>query len=91
MMTTRIWFNVPLSCGQFRPGGLNNNPGSGTVSIGKTHITQSTSRDGVANCLALLRDREDAAGLVVDIVGGDDPIELALEATIRKREPSWIG
>ncbi|KDQ56023.1 hypothetical protein JAAARDRAFT_318144 [Jaapia argillacea MUCL 33604] len=74
-----------------RPGGLNNNPGSGTASIGKTHITQSISRDDVAKCLALLLNREDAAGLAIDIVGGDDPIELALEATIRKRESSWIG
>lgn len=35
--------------------------------------------------LALLVDRPDAAGLALDIIGGDQPIEKALAAAIQDR------
>lgn len=36
-------------------------------------------------------DRPDAAGLALDLVGGDDPIEQALDAAIKLGETDWLG
>ncbi|KAF8994873.1 NADH(P)-binding-domain-containing protein [Cyathus striatus] len=74
-----------------RPGGLNFNPGTGKASIGRTHITTTISRDDVAEALALLVDREDAASLAIDIVGGDTPIGEGLDAFIKKGETDFLG
>lgn len=45
----------------------------------------------MAEALALLIDREDAAGLAIDIIGGDIPIEKALDAVIKKGETDFLG
>lgn len=45
----------------------------------------------MAKVLALLADREDAAGLGIDVVGGDAPIEEALNAAIEKGETDFLG
>jgi len=43
-------------------------------------------RQDVAQILALLLNREDAAGLALDVVGGGEtPIADALDAAIQKR------
>ena len=47
-------------------------------------------RDDVAKALALLADREDAAGLAIDIIGGETPIEEALDAMIKKGETDFL-
>jgi hypothetical protein len=88
-----------------RPGRLTDEPGTGKVSVGKTHhcaipvrptkrtiiylITDdplTVQRDDVAKGLALLIDREDAAGLALDIVGGMMLIEEALNTAIKMRD-----
>jgi len=74
-----------------RPGGLSNNPGEGKVNAGRTHLGKMISRDDVAEALALLIDREDAAGLAIDIAGGDMPIKEALDAVIKKGETDFLG
>ncbi|KAF8064358.1 NADH(P)-binding-domain-containing protein [Lyophyllum atratum] len=74
-----------------RPGGLTHESGTGKASIGRTHINTTISRDDVAKCLMLLLDREDAAGLALDMVGGDTPIEEALDAAIKKGETDFLG
>lgn len=48
-------------------------------------------RDDVAKALAVLLDREDAAGLAIDFVGGDTPIEEGLDAFIKKGETDFLG
>ena len=48
-------------------------------------------RDDVAKALATLVDREDAAGLAIDIIGGDAPIEEGLDAFVKKGETDWLG
>ncbi|KAL1747746.1 NADH(P)-binding-domain-containing protein [Schizophyllum fasciatum] len=73
-----------------RPSGLTNEPGTGKVAVGRTHITPSISRDDVAQALALLLEREDAATLALDIVGGDTPVEQALDAAIKKGETDFL-
>jgi len=74
-----------------RPGGLSNNHGEGKVDVGRTHLGKMISRDDVAEALALLVDREDAAGLAIDIVGGDTPINEGLDAAIKKGETDFLG
>ncbi|KAJ3516095.1 hypothetical protein NMY22_g14291 [Coprinellus aureogranulatus] len=48
-------------------------------------------RDDLAQLLAILLDREDAAGFAIDSVGGDVPISEALDSFIKRRETDWIG
>ena len=48
-------------------------------------------RDDVALTLSLLADRPDAAGLAIDLVGGEDKIEDALDTFIKKGETAWVG
>ncbi len=48
-------------------------------------------RDDVAKTLALLVGRDDAAGLAIDVIGGDTPIEEALDAFIKKGETDFLG
>ncbi|KAJ7258048.1 NADH(P)-binding-domain-containing protein [Mycena haematopus] len=74
-----------------RPGGLNNESGTGKASIGRTHLTPTISRDDVATALALLLERDDAAGLAIDMVGGDTPISAGLDAMIKKGETDFLG
>lgn len=44
----------------------------------------------MARVLALLVDREDAAGLGIDLVGGDTPIEEGLDMFIKKGETDFL-
>ncbi|KAF9529924.1 NADH(P)-binding-domain-containing protein [Crepidotus variabilis] len=74
-----------------RPGGLNNDEGTDKADIGRTHICTTVSRQNVAKALALLVDREDAAGLSIDFVGGETPISEGLETFIKKGETDWLG
>ncbi|KAJ7258053.1 NADH(P)-binding-domain-containing protein [Mycena haematopus] len=74
-----------------RPGYLDNKPGTGKASIGRTHFMPTISRDDVATALALLLERDDAAGLGIDMVGGDTPIAAGLDAFIEKGETDFLG
>ncbi|KAJ3560118.1 hypothetical protein NP233_g11043 [Leucocoprinus birnbaumii] len=74
-----------------RPGGLTNEPGTGKASIGRTHLSPQISRDDVAQVLALLIEREDAAGLGIDLVGGETSLEEGLDAFIKKGETDFLG
>ncbi|KAF5347244.1 hypothetical protein D9756_009927 [Leucocoprinus leucothites] len=74
-----------------RPGGLTNEPGTGKASIGRTHLSPTVSRDDVARVLALLVEREDAAGLAIDLVGGETPIEEGLDTFVKKGETDFLG
>ncbi|KAJ6578726.1 NADH(P)-binding-domain-containing protein [Mycena vulgaris] len=74
-----------------RPGGLTNEPGTGKASIGRTHMSPTISRDDVATALALLLERDDAAGLAIDIVGGETPIGDGLDTMIKKGETDFLG
>ncbi|KAJ7055246.1 pectin lyase fold/virulence factor [Mycena amicta] len=74
-----------------RPGGLTDTPRTGTASIGRTSLTPTVSRDGVALALYLLLDRSDAAGLTMDMVGGETPIGEGLDRMIAKGETDFLG
>ncbi|KAI0338199.1 NAD(P)-binding protein [Trametopsis cervina] len=74
-----------------RPGGLTDGPGTGTGVVGHAHLSKTISRDDVAKVLFLLLERDDAAGLGIDLVGGDEPLENALDAFIAKGESDFLG
>ncbi|KAH9956055.1 hypothetical protein BC827DRAFT_1317943 [Russula dissimulans] len=74
-----------------RPTALTDAPGTGRTDIGRTHVTASISRDDVALILAELIERADAAGLVIDISGGDVPIAEGLDQFINKGKTDWRG
>ncbi|KAF7297460.1 NAD(P)-bd-dom domain-containing protein [Mycena indigotica] len=74
-----------------RPGGLTNTAGTGTASIGRTHLSPQISRDDVALTLFHLIDREDAAGLAIDIVGGEMAVAEGLDKMIAKGETDFLG
>lgn len=54
------------------------------------NVYRCLQRDDVAKTLALLLDREDAAGLAIDLIGGDTPIEEGLDAVIKKGETDFF-
>jgi len=75
-----------------RPGLLTDEEGTGKAIIGKTRISQSQiARQDIAQTLALLLNREDAAGLALNVIGGGTPIAEALDAAIKKQEPHFLG
>lgn len=45
----------------------------------------------MAEALAVLVDRDDAAGLAIDFVGGETPIADGLDAAIKKGETDFLG
>jgi uncharacterized protein YbjT (DUF2867 family) len=61
-----------------RPGHLTNDPGTGLVRLAPSVPIGSVTRDDVAAVLVGLLDRPATAGLVVELVAGDDPIDSAL-------------
>ena len=63
-----------------RPGRLTNDPATGTVTLGESVPPGAVTRDDVAAVLVALLDRPDTAGRVYELVGGDTPIEAALDA-----------
>ena len=54
-------------------------------------INSVIKRQDVAKALALLVDRDDAAGLAIDLVGGDKPIDIGLDEFIKKGETDFLG
>lgn len=72
-----------------RPGGLTEEPGAGSASIGRTHLTSRVSRDDVAQVLFCLLDREDASGLAIDVTGGPSDINARLDEVIKKGESDF--
>lgn len=63
-----------------RPGGLTDDPGTGRVALAEHLERGSVPRDDVATVLMGLLDRPHTAGRVYELVGGDTPIEEALDA-----------
>ncbi|KAF7966904.1 hypothetical protein HWV62_36619 [Athelia sp. TMB] len=87
-----LWKRTKFQWTIIRPGGLSDEPGEGTATIGKTHISKSTiRRQDVAEILALLLDREDAAGLALNAIGGKTAISDALNEAIEKKDNAFWG
>jgi uncharacterized protein YbjT (DUF2867 family) len=63
-----------------RPGSLTNDPGTGTVNLGASVPRGEVSREDVAQVLAAVLHAPATAGQTVDLVGGDVPVQQAVEA-----------
>jgi uncharacterized protein YbjT (DUF2867 family) len=63
-----------------RPGGLTNNPGTGSVKLGEKISRGQVPRDDVAAVLAAVLDSPNMVGRTVDLIGGDTPISEAVAA-----------
>lgn len=61
-----------------RPGHLTDEPATGRVTLGPAVAPGSVSRDDVAAVLVALLDAPGTAGRVLELVGGDTPIDQAL-------------
>jgi uncharacterized protein YbjT (DUF2867 family) len=61
-----------------KPGGLTDDPGTGTVTLAPSVPRGAVTRDDVATVLAGLLDRPSTAGKVLELVGGDTAIDQAL-------------
>lgn len=63
-----------------RPGLLTDDPGTGKVNLAEHVGGGVVTRDDVAAVLGALLDRPGTAGHVYELVGGDTPVEEALDA-----------
>jgi uncharacterized protein YbjT (DUF2867 family) len=63
-----------------RPGGLTNDPGTGRVNLGTDVPRGAVTRDDVAQVLAAVLHTPATAGKTVDLIGGDVPVEEAVNA-----------
>jgi uncharacterized protein YbjT (DUF2867 family) len=62
-----------------RPGRLTDDPGVGTVRLGERVPRGAVTRDDVATVLVGLLDRPSTAGKVLELVGGDEAIDRAID------------
>jgi len=65
-----------------RPGGLTDERPTGTVQLSDRVPRGSITRADVAHVLAALLHEPRSAGLVLELVGGDLPIDAALSAAL---------
>jgi uncharacterized protein YbjT (DUF2867 family) len=65
-----------------RPGFLTDDPGTGRVRIQTDPIRDQVPRDDVAAVLAAALAEPRSARMTIYVVGGEDPIEQALEAVL---------
>jgi nucleoside-diphosphate-sugar epimerase len=75
MASDRAWTVV-------RPGGLTDDPGSGTIRIDSSPFRNTVARDDVAAVLAAVLAEPRSAGHILYVGAGDDPIESALTAAV---------
>ncbi|WP_258723343.1 SDR family oxidoreductase [Cellulomonas sp. NS3] len=73
----------PLDWTVLRPGGLTDDPGTGRVRLEPTVGRGSVPRDDVAAVLVSLLDEASTIGLVLELVGGDDVVDAAVQAAGR--------
>ena len=76
----------PLQLTVLRQGPLTDDPGTGRVNLGKPGLRRTeVTRDDVAAVLAslLARPAEQVSGLVLELMGGDVPLDDAVEAVVR--------
>jgi nucleoside-diphosphate-sugar epimerase len=66
-----------------RPGALTDDPGTGSVTLARHVQRGSVARDDVAAVLLALLDAS-GEGAVLELVGGDTPVDEAVAAVVRR-------
>jgi hypothetical protein len=67
-----------------RPGSLLDDPSTGKVALGRTHMGGVT-REDVAIVAAELLERGGAAGLWLDLLNGETPVKAAVEQCLKEQ------
>lgn len=73
-----------------RPGPLSDEPAVGKVKLGKTGMEGTVSREDVAIVADRLLARGDTRGWY-DLMGGDEPIDEAVERVVREKVDAVEG
>ena len=66
-------------------------PGKGTVSAGKVHISTTVSREDVAEVVKQCIENPATGGLVFDVVGGETAIAEAVRDVATHRIDTFAG
>lgn len=66
-----------------RPGGLTDDPGTGLVLLEPSVPRGRVSRDDVAEVLVALLDEPATVGLTLELIGGEDLVDAAVQASAR--------
>ncbi|KAI9663274.1 MAG: hypothetical protein M1821_008322 [Bathelium mastoideum] len=74
-----------------RPGGLSTEPGSGTVAAGKVGLERTISREDVATVVIECMKNDRTIGMAFDIVGGETPIQQAVEQVVEGKVDTFEG
>jgi len=74
-----------------RPGGLSEEPGTGTVAAGQVHLSRTISREDVAAVVVECIKQEGTQGLAFDVVGGETPIKDAVATVAKDRTDTFAG
>ncbi|MEV4443009.1 NAD(P)H-binding protein [Streptomyces sp. NPDC049577] len=65
-----------------RPGRLTDDPGTGRVALSEATGRGDVPRDDVAATLVALLDEPRSAGLTLELIGGDTPVERAVKGVV---------
>jgi uncharacterized protein YbjT (DUF2867 family) len=68
-----------------RPSALNDEPGTGRVDVGVAKIYGEISRDDVAATIISLANRKDVNRTILELTGGNKPIEAAIDELVAPR------
>ncbi|MGK5632733.1 NAD(P)H-binding protein [Streptomyces sp. URMC 123] len=68
-----------------RPGRLTDDPGTGRVRLAGSTGRGAITRDDVAAVLAALLDAPETAGLTLELIEGDDPVDRAVKSVASSR------
>jgi len=79
-VTKEGWEDICL-----RPGTLLDNPSTGKVDLGRTHLGRRVTREDVAIVAAELLERGGAAGLWLDLLNGEIPVKTAVEQCLKEQ------
>lgn len=74
-----------------RPGGLSEDKGTGKIAAGKVSLVPSIPREDVARVIFAAINNPKTIGLAFDVVGGDTPVEEAIEEVASKKIDTFEG
>lgn len=75
---------LDLDATTVRPGRLTDERGTGRVTLGPRVERGDIARDDVASVVLALLDTPETAGAVLEVVGGDTPVDAAVEAVAQR-------
>jgi nucleoside-diphosphate-sugar epimerase len=74
-----------------RPGGLSTDSGVGKVSAGKVSLEKTISREDVASVIIECIKNKGTVGMAFDVVGGNTPIQQAVQDVVDAKVDTFEG